>query len=210
MAEAVEDAYAITPVQPVPHLAERHVSEEICAPAGPFSPVFSGVAGGQEITFRVGSDTWEWNLREYDVHFLFACYALGLTARLWNEHVECRGVNDTYVLVREDRVQNRPAQPVIDVSVLDHRAPDTSMAADALDARERIMAVPRAREELRVTVHELTELVREHGDESARARLNRAIDREMAASERALDHREIRAYWAAARAEREERARPAS
>jgi hypothetical protein len=161
---------------------------------------------------EVGSDTWEWDLREYDVHFLFACYALDLTARLWNEHVERRGVNDTYVLVRQGRVQNRPAQPVIDVSILDRGAPDASMAAGALDARERIMAMPQAREELRVTVHELTELVREHGDESARARLNQAIDREMAAAERALDHREIRADWAAVRAEREERAlvRPSS
>lgn len=161
---------------------------------------------------EVGSDTWEWDLREYDVHFLFACYALDLTALLWNEHVKRRGVNDTYVLVRKDRVQNRPAQPVIDVSVLDRGAPDASMVADALDAREQIMAVPQACEELRVMVHELTELVREHGDESARARLDQAIDREMAASERALDHREIRAYWAAVRSEREERAlaRPSS
>lgn len=155
---------------------------------------------------EVGSDTWEWDLREYDVHFLFACYALDLTTRLWNEHVECRGVNDTYMLVRKGRVQNRPAQPVIDVSVLDHEAPDASMPADALHTRERIMAVPQAREELRVTVHKLTELVREHGDESARARLDQAIDREMAASERALDHREIFAHWAAVRAEREEQA----
>lgn len=156
---------------------------------------------------EVGSDTWEWDLREYNVHFLFACYALDLTARLWNEHVERRGVNDTYVLVRQDRVQNCPAQPVIDVSVLDHKAPDASMAAGALDTRERIMAVPQAREDLRVTVHELTELVREHGDESTRARLDQAIDREMAAAERALDRREILAHWAAVRSEREERTR---
>lgn len=96
---------------------------------------------------------------------------------------------------------------MIDVSVLDHKAPDTSMAAGALDARERIMAVPQAREELRVTVHELTELVQEHGDKSARDRLDQAIDREMTVAERALDRREILAHWAAVRSEREGRTR---
>lgn len=31
-----------------------------------------------------GTDTWEWDLREYDVQFQITCYALELTTRLWH------------------------------------------------------------------------------------------------------------------------------
>lgn len=41
----------------------------------------------QENEEHVGSDTWEWNLREYDIHFLFTCYAIALTTTLWREHL---------------------------------------------------------------------------------------------------------------------------
>lgn len=34
-----------------------------------------------------GTDTWEWELSDFNIHFLFACYALELTARLWREHI---------------------------------------------------------------------------------------------------------------------------
>ncbi|MFJ2420206.1 hypothetical protein [Streptomyces brevispora] len=33
-----------------------------------------------------GEDTWEWDLREYDHHFLFTCYAIDLAVRLYREH----------------------------------------------------------------------------------------------------------------------------
>lgn len=32
----------------------------------------------------VGTDTWEWDLRDFDVHFVFACYAIELTSRRWS------------------------------------------------------------------------------------------------------------------------------
>lgn len=34
---------------------------------------------------HVGSDTWEWDLREYDIHFLFTCYAIDMAVRLYRE-----------------------------------------------------------------------------------------------------------------------------
>lgn len=34
----------------------------------------------------VGSDTWEWDLREYDINFLFACYAIDTTVQLYRQH----------------------------------------------------------------------------------------------------------------------------
>lgn len=34
----------------------------------------------------VGSDTFEWDLRDWDTSFLFACYCIELTTRLYHEH----------------------------------------------------------------------------------------------------------------------------
>lgn len=37
---------------------------------------------------RIGAyDTWEWKFTEYDVHFLFTCWAIELTIRLWRAYV---------------------------------------------------------------------------------------------------------------------------
>lgn len=33
-----------------------------------------------------GEDTWEWDLRDYDIHFLFTCYCIDLAVRLYREH----------------------------------------------------------------------------------------------------------------------------
>lgn len=40
----------------------------------------------------VGSDTWEWDLSDFDIHFIFTCYALELTTRRWHEHLEAQTV----------------------------------------------------------------------------------------------------------------------
>lgn len=34
----------------------------------------------------VGGDTFEWDLRDYDIHFLFTCYAIDMTVRLYRQH----------------------------------------------------------------------------------------------------------------------------
>lgn len=34
---------------------------------------------------HVGGDTFEWDLREYDIHFLFTCYAIDMAVRLYRE-----------------------------------------------------------------------------------------------------------------------------
>lgn len=150
-----------------------------------------------------GSDTWEWDLREYDIHFLFTCYAIHLTTRLWREHVQRHGVNDTYVLVRDGRVDNRPSQPVIDLSFLEYGVPDESAASEAVATRAQIMAVPQAREELPVSIRELTELVLEHGNPTARAQLDRALEQEARVRERAADRSEQQEQSRLAREERE-------
>lgn len=39
---------------------------------------------------HVGGDTFEWDLREYDLHFLFACYAIDLTVQLYRRHTSAQ------------------------------------------------------------------------------------------------------------------------
>lgn len=155
---------------------------------------------GQEDLF--GSDTWEWDLRDYDVHFLYTCYAIDLSMRLYREHVERHGANDTYVLVREGRVDNRPAQPVIDLSFLDYGT-TAEQAEEAGSARELIMSTPQAREELPGAIRELTELVLDHGSDTARERLNRALESEARVREHAANRSEQQALYQRAREERD-------
>jgi hypothetical protein len=38
----------------------------------------------------VGSDTWEWDLRDWDIHFLFTCYCVDLAVRLYREHAAAK------------------------------------------------------------------------------------------------------------------------
>ncbi|MEU9602628.1 hypothetical protein AB0E06_38285 [Streptomyces sp. NPDC048109] len=33
-----------------------------------------------------GADTWEWDLRDYDIHFLFTCYCIDLAVRIYHEY----------------------------------------------------------------------------------------------------------------------------
>lgn len=51
--------------------------------AGSDSEAHAWLADHEDV---VGSDTWEWDLREYDIHFLFACYCIDLAVRLYREH----------------------------------------------------------------------------------------------------------------------------
>ncbi|WP_172465728.1 hypothetical protein, partial [Arthrobacter sp. Hiyo1] len=50
----------------------------------------------QENEELVGSDTWEWDLREYDIHFLFACYSIAFTTKLWREHLAAQHADDPF------------------------------------------------------------------------------------------------------------------
>ncbi|MDO5865126.1 MULTISPECIES: hypothetical protein [Paenarthrobacter] len=38
----------------------------------------------------VGSDTWEWDLRDWDIHFLFTCYCIDLAVRLYRGHAAAK------------------------------------------------------------------------------------------------------------------------
>lgn len=57
----------------------------------------------------VGTDTWEWDLREYDLHFLFTCYAIDRTVMLYREHLAARpAVAVTTPSAEEQHVSTHP------------------------------------------------------------------------------------------------------
>ena len=51
-----------------------------------------------------GEDTWEWDYRDYDVCFLFACYAIAKTVELWRQYEKS---NDTVALDPSSQAQSR-------------------------------------------------------------------------------------------------------
>ena len=156
----------------------------------------------------VGSDTFEWELREYDLHFLFTCYAIALTTKLWDEHVAANGTADTYVLVDGGLVQNNPALPVFDLDVLDSDNQDEASAAEALGLRERILAHPQARTDLTDVVDRATGYVQTYGSQDSIRVLDAALAKEQAARDlRARRDAERAARIAKQRADQEERNR---
>lgn len=65
---------------------------------------------------HVGGDTREWDLRDWDVHFLFTCWAIDLTVQKWREHLASRPEKSLVVMHegREVEVGIWPAHPELD------------------------------------------------------------------------------------------------
>lgn len=121
----------------------------------------------------MGQDSyWESDLGDWDVHFLYACWAIELTIRLWDEHVEARGTNDDFVVVEGGMVQNDPALPVFDLDILGSDAGIPAEIDELLELRERILAHPNASVKLASTVTRIEKRVRARGDEHQVAELD--------------------------------------
>ncbi|ROR75990.1 hypothetical protein SAMN06295974_3865 [Plantibacter flavus] len=115
-----------------------------------------------------GPDTWEWDLRELDVHFLYTCFALELTVRLWREYettpaaVERRDPSRAYVLVEGGVVQNAPLLPVYDMDLLKEQD-SVEAAHEALELYERIIKHSEAKQSLPRELKDLAAMVRAGG-----------------------------------------------
>jgi hypothetical protein len=112
---------------------------------------------------------WDWDLTDYNIHFIFACYAVDLTVKLWREYEASpeaqahRNPGDSYVLVEGGLVQNEPALPVFDLDVLDGDLHDEESAEAALCLYKRITEHPQARVDLPITLGRAAEFVRAYG-----------------------------------------------
>lgn len=121
----------------------------------------------------MGQDTyWESDLGDWDVHFLYACWAIELTIRLWDEHVDTHGTNDDFIVVGGGLVQNDPALPVFDLDILDSDAGDPAEIDELLELRERILANPNASVKLAGTVMRIQKRIRARGDAHQIAQLD--------------------------------------
>lgn len=125
------------------------------------------LSGNQDL---FGQDAyWDWALIDYNIHFIFACYAIDLSVKLWRKYeasVEARAhrrCRDKYILVDGGLVQNNPALPVFDLDVLDSDFPNHESASEALNLYERISEHPQARLDLTTALSDAADFVRAHG-----------------------------------------------
>lgn len=116
---------------------------------------------------------WDWDLRDYNVHFIFACYAIELTVRLWR-HYEAspqaeahRNPADSYILVEDGQIKNDPEIPVFDLDVLNYDFPDKLCADEVLSLYERITGHPQACHNLTDPLSRAAAFVRAHGSVKA-------------------------------------------
>jgi len=113
-----------------------------------------------------GEDPWDADLREYTTDFLFACYAIDLTVKLWREYEQTpeaaarRDPGDSYVLVDGGLVQNDPALPVFDLDILGSGNAVKDVADELVNLYERINAHPKARVNLADTLTKIAKMVR--------------------------------------------------
>lgn len=115
-----------------------------------------------------GPDVYEIGLRDFDYHFVLACYAIALTVKLWREYEQLEETKrtralDDYVWVEGGLVQNSPSLPVFDLDVLDADHPTAADAEEALDLYERLVAHPKARIGMARAVADAAAFVRAHG-----------------------------------------------
>lgn len=118
-----------------------------------------------------GPDVFEIGMRDYDYHFILACYAIAHTVKLWREYEASdaakahRNPGDGYIVISGGVVQNSPALPVFDLDVLQDTPDDADGAVEALELYERISAHPAARAALGDDLERLAKFVRKHGYE---------------------------------------------
>lgn len=115
-----------------------------------------------------GPDIFEIGMRDFDYHFILACYAIALTVKLWREYEQLEETKrrrnlDTYIWVEGGLVQNAPSIPVFDLDVLDSDVPTPAEAEQALDLYQRITAHPTARVDMTRAVTDAVAFVRAHG-----------------------------------------------
>lgn len=113
-----------------------------------------------------GSDWWEASLRDWDIRFLFACYAIDLTVKLWRKYEQTpeaiahRNPGDSYIVVMGGLVENNPTLPVFDLDLLESDDEIKEIADEFVDLYERINDHPQARVDYEATLTKIAEIVR--------------------------------------------------
>jgi hypothetical protein len=155
--------------EPIPHDSPLARRTDLIASAGLYSDTQHEAYRWLELNTHVmGEDIYEIGMRDYDVHFIIACYAIALTVKLWREYEALestkreRSLQD-FIWVEGGLVQNSPSLSVFDLDLIDTDAPDEEAAREALDLYERISAHPRAAVAMARALTDAAEFVRAHG-----------------------------------------------
>lgn len=74
-------------------------------------------------------DNWEYDLHEFNPHFVIACYAIDATVQAYKRHYSTASHPDNFVLIGGGFIQNYPSLPVFDLDVLSDGRP-----TDPIDA----------------------------------------------------------------------------
>ncbi len=116
-----------------------------------------------------GPDIFEIGMRDYDYHFILACYAIALTVKLWREYEQTgaakahRNPGDAHVIVRGGLVQNDPALPVFDLDVLDTTHDRADVVPEVWNLYERLTSHPGAESSLNPFITEATAFIQANG-----------------------------------------------
>lgn len=122
-------------------------------------------------------DPSEIDMLDWDIHFLFACYAIALSMKLYREHQAAHPAPDDYVLLEGGIVQNNPALPVYNLEVLDADAADDDTAQEALTLFRRMTNHRSVREGWSEAIDRAEAFIRDYGTEATVAALNRTMAR---------------------------------
>jgi hypothetical protein len=122
----------------------------------------------QSNTELFGEDWWEANLRDFNIHFVFSCYAIELSVRLWREYeasdaAKAHRALENYVTVEGGLVRNNTALPVFDLDVLDSDLCDEDAGSEALDLYKRIAEHPQASVAMTETLGRTAGFIRAYG-----------------------------------------------
>lgn len=122
------------------------------------------------------ADPSEAELRDWDVHFIYACWAIALTVKLWHEHLTTHGTRDGFSLVECGLVQNEPGIEVFDLDVLYSNLPDEQVAPEVLNLFGRMAAHP-DRRGIQDHLDRVTTWLRRLEDPEINARIEKVLKR---------------------------------
>lgn len=115
------------------------------------------------------------DLRDWDIHFLYTCWAIALTVQLWDAHVAQHGTGDGFAIVEGGLVTNDPGLPTFDLDVLGTDDPEA--LGEVVDLFTRIAAHSN-RIAAQPYLDQVVQWLRPHAtDDKLRARIDTTLER---------------------------------
>lgn len=121
------------------------------------------------------TDIFDIDIRTWDRHFVYACYAIALTVKKYREYQAEHPAADDYIILDGGLVQNNPSLPVYNLDVLDSDAPDDDTAQEALELLIAMSGHRSVRLAWATEIDKAEGFVRNYGSEETVAKLERIL-----------------------------------